>query len=177
MLYYAAMAAAGSVLGCLLVDVLIRRYGEEGLEKFVPRNRLQYVENRVRHSAAWALILASLMPPPFPFTPFIAAAAALQYPRRKLLSVVGAARMIRFTAVGVLALLFGRQIMQWAKSPYVVDAVIVLLVICLAGSILSVISWVKRSRGKRPVKPPLADPTPPTRRAPCAKPARPDSAR
>ena len=33
------------------------------------------------------------------------AAAALQYPRRKMLAIVGAARMVRFTVLGVLALL------------------------------------------------------------------------
>ena len=150
MLYYAAMATIGSVLGCLLLDVVIRKHGEAGLEKFVPRNRLKYVEKKVRGSAAWALILASIMPPPFPFTPFIAAAAALQYPRKKMLTVVGAARMVRFTATGVLAILFGRRIMEWAKAPWVVDAVIALIVICVVGSILSVIGWVKRSRGKGP---------------------------
>ena len=154
MLYYAAMATVGSVLGCLVLDAIIRRHGEEGLAKFVPRKRLKYVEKKVRASAAGALIVASVMPPPFPFTPFIAGVAALQYPRKKMLTVVGAARMFRFTVTGVLAILFGSRIMQWAKSPWVVDAIIALMIICIVGSILSIVGWIKRSKGKAPIAQP-----------------------
>src|SRR3954465_14166774 len=81
MLYYAFMSTVGSVLGCLLVDVLLRRAGEKGLEKYLPTKRLEYVKCKVQKNAVWALVLASIAPPPFPFTPFVMAAAALQYPR------------------------------------------------------------------------------------------------
>src|SRR5262252_6659462 len=97
MLYYAGMSTIGSVLGCLLVDVALRQAGEHGLEKHLSPRRLQYVRDKVGRNAAWALVVASIAPPPFPFTPFIMAAAALQYPRKKMLAIVGAARMFRFT--------------------------------------------------------------------------------
>src|SRR6266550_6177524 len=71
---YAAMATAGSVIGCWLIDVLARKGGEEGLKKIVSHRQIDYVSRRVRSNAAWALVLASLLPPPFPFTPFVAAA-------------------------------------------------------------------------------------------------------
>src|SRR5689334_23642439 len=83
--YYAAMATAGSVLGCLLMDVVSRKGGEAGLEKRLPRKRLEYVKAKVEKKAGWALATAALLPPPFPFTPFVIAAAALKYPRKKLL--------------------------------------------------------------------------------------------
>src|SRR5579863_1514732 len=41
-LYYALMSTVGSVLGCLLVDVVLRAAGEKGLERHLPRNRLDY---------------------------------------------------------------------------------------------------------------------------------------
>ncbi len=146
MLYYAAMSTIGSVLGCLLVDVILRRAGEKELERYLPMKRIAYVRQRVEKNAAWALTLASIAPPPFPFTPFIMAAAALQYPRVKLLSVTGAARMVRFTALGVLALLFGRKILHWAESGAVQVVLTVLIVVCAVGSVISVIGWIKRSR-------------------------------
>ena len=145
-LYYAAMSTVGSVLGCLLVDVVFRRAGEKGLEHHLPKRRVDYVKNRMNKNAAWALILASVAPPPFPFTPFIMAAAALQYPRRRMLLVVGAARMVRFTVLGMLALLFGRKILQWAQSDVVQDLMIGLTVLCIVGSVVSVVGWIKRSR-------------------------------
>jgi membrane protein YqaA with SNARE-associated domain len=149
MLYYAAMSTIGSVLGCLLVDVMLRRAGEKGLEHYLPLKRIEYVKKKVEKNAAWALVAASIAPPPFPFTPFIMAAAALQYPRIRLLMVTGAARMVRFTALGVLALLFGRHILRWAQSEEVQVALIGLIALSVVGSAISVVGWVKRSRPVR----------------------------
>jgi membrane protein YqaA with SNARE-associated domain len=148
MIYYATMATIGSVLGCLVTDLLVRRHGEAGLEKYMSRRRLGYVKRKVTRSAGWALTMASLMPPPFPFTPFVAAAAALQYPRKKLLTVIAVTRMIRFTGMGFLAILFGQRILRWGRLPSVQFAVIALIVISVAGSVISVIGWIKRSKSK-----------------------------
>jgi membrane protein YqaA with SNARE-associated domain len=153
MLYYAGMSTVGSVLGCLLVDLVLRNAGEHGLEKHLPRKRLNYVKRKVNQSGAWALVVASIAPPPFPFTPFIMAAAALQYPRHRMLSIVGVARMVRFTALGVLALIFGRRILHWAESPVLQGVLIGIIVLCTVGSIVSVIGWIKRSRGAGPRTP------------------------
>jgi membrane protein YqaA with SNARE-associated domain len=147
MVYYAGMSTIGSVLGCLLVDVIFRRAGEHELEKHLAAGRLDYVKRKVTRNAAWALILASIAPPPFPFTPFVMAASALQYPRKKLLTVVGAARMVRFTGLGVLALFMGKRILRLASSGVVQGLLIGLIVLCVVGSVLSVIGWIKRSRG------------------------------
>jgi uncharacterized membrane protein YdjX (TVP38/TMEM64 family) len=148
MLYYAAMSTIGSVLGCLLVDVLLRRAGEKGLEKHLSKRRLEYVKRKVGGNAAWALVIASIAPPPFPFTPFVMAAAALQYPRVRMMAIVGAARMFRFTALGVLAYFYGTRILKWANSGVVQGVLIGLVVLCVVGSVLSVIGWIKRSRTK-----------------------------
>jgi membrane protein YqaA with SNARE-associated domain len=167
MLYYAAMSTIGSVLGCLLVDLVFRRAGEHGLEKHLSPRRLQYVRDKVTRNAAWALLVASIAPPPFPFTPFVMAAAALQYPRKRMLAVVGAARMFRFTCLGVLALIFGARILRWASGPVVQAFLFGLIVVCVVGSVVSVVGWVRRSRrlpahnGSSPREP---EPAPPALR-------------
>lgn len=146
MLYYAAMSTVGSVLGCLLVDVVMRTAGEKGLEKHLPKARFNYVKRKVERNAAWALVLASVAPPPFPFTPFIMAASALQYPRTRMLGVVGAARMARFVLLGFLALRFGRSILQWAQNEWVQRTLVGLIVLCTIGSVVSVVGWIRRAR-------------------------------
>jgi membrane protein YqaA with SNARE-associated domain len=148
MLYYAFMSTAGSVLGCLLVDVILRRAGEKGLEKYLPKKRLEYVKCKVEKNAGWALALAAIAPPPFPFTPFVMAAAALQYSRHRMLLVVGVARMIRFTALGALALLFGPRLLKSVQNPVLQWFLIGLVVVCTVGSVISVWGWIKRSRTK-----------------------------
>jgi membrane protein YqaA with SNARE-associated domain len=144
--YYAVMATAGSVLGCLLVDLVMRKGGEAGLERYFPRRRIDYIESKINKRAGWAIAFASLMPPPFPFTPFVAGAAAFQYPRKKMLAIIGVSRMIRFSVEGLLALRFGRGILSLAKSPAVEFVVITLVVIAIGGSAFSVYRWIKRSR-------------------------------
>jgi membrane protein YqaA with SNARE-associated domain len=140
------MSTLGSVLGCLLVDLTLRRAGEKGLAKHLSPRRLKSVKSKVQENAAKALVVASLAPPPFPFTPFVMAAAALQYSRRRLLATVAAARLVRFTALGVLALRFGEKILQWTGNPIVQGFLIGLVVLCTAGSAFSVYGWIKRSR-------------------------------
>jgi membrane protein YqaA with SNARE-associated domain len=148
MLYYAAMSTIGSMLGCLLVDLLLRRAGEKGLEKHLSKRRLDYVKQKVSKNAASALVIASVAPPPFPFTPFIMAAAALQYPRQKMLTLVGVARMIRFTVLGFLALSYGKSILHWAENDVVQWLLIGLMVVCIIGSVISVVGWIRRSRSR-----------------------------
>ncbi len=148
MIYYAVMSTVGSVLGCLLIDLTLRPLGEKGLEKHLSPRRLKRVKSQVTDHAGRALVIASLVPPPFPFTPFVIAAAALQYPRKRLLSFIGAARMVRFVILGWLALHFGDSILRWFKNPVVQGFLIGLIVVCTAGSVISVVGWIKRSKNK-----------------------------
>jgi membrane protein YqaA with SNARE-associated domain len=150
---FAAMATLGSVLGCSLLDRIARKGGEEGLERIVSRRQLEHVKRRVRKSAGWALAFASVMPPPFPFTPFVAAASAFQYPRKKLLSVIGISRFIRFVIVGLLAISFGQSILYLAESPAVRTGILTLVGICVIGSVFSVLAWFKRA-GQTPTPAP-----------------------
>jgi membrane protein YqaA with SNARE-associated domain len=150
MLYFALMSSAGSVLGVVLVDLVVRRLGEAGLEKYLSPKRVAYVRAKVRKNAAWALAVASLAPPPFPFTPIIIATSALQYPREKMYTVVGLFRMVRFTGLGVLALLFGRRILRWFSNPIVEGFFVGLLVLAILASAFSIRGWIRSSRRPQP---------------------------
>ena len=149
MLYYAAMSTVGSVLGCLIIDQTLRPLGAKGLEKHLSKRRLDRIQKRVEKNAAMALTIASLAPPPFPFTAFVMAAAALQYSRTRLLTITGVTRMIRFTLIGALALRFGERILKWGSNPVVQGIMIGLIVISIVGSVLSVYGWIKRSKSSR----------------------------
>jgi len=161
MLYYAAMSTVGSVLGCLLIDVTIRPLGAKGLEKHLSARKIKRLEAKVRDRAGTALAIASLVPPPFPFTPFVMAAAAFQYSRRRMVAVIGVSRMLRFALFGFLALRFGKSILYWLRNPVVQGVLIGLTVICIAGSAISVYGWIRRSRpsksGDKGRKPSLVD--------------------
>jgi membrane protein YqaA with SNARE-associated domain len=72
MFYYAAMATAGSLIGCLATDWISRK-SESGQKKFLSRKHLDYIRKQVEKHAGSTLVVTSLLPPPFPFTLFVAA--------------------------------------------------------------------------------------------------------
>lgn len=146
---YALFAALGSVTGCAIIDALSRKEGEKGLERFLSKRRIQSLSKRVKKGAAWALSAASLMPPPFPFTAVVICASALQYPRKKLLIVIGIARFGRFMVEGLLAIYFGSQLLSIVHSSAVKIGIIVLIAISFAGSAVSAYRWMKK-RKRRP---------------------------
>ena len=148
--YLALMATAGSLLGCLVTDVISRKGGEAGLERKFSRRRLEYVRKKISKNAGWALGVAALMPPPFPFTPFVAAAAVLQYPRKKLLVIVALGRIGRFFAEGFLAVLLGKNIIRWAQSAAMYYTVLGILALSLVGTGLSLYSWFRHSHDGEP---------------------------
>lgn len=147
--YYAIMAAAGSLIGCFTTESISRKGGEAGLEGRVSPRRLKYVQGQVTKRAGLMLALAALMPPPFPFTMFVIVAAALQYPRARLLTVVGVARLVRFFIEGYLALHYGKRILELSSTPFVQGIVLAIVAVSVGGSAWSIYSWVKRSRRAR----------------------------
>jgi membrane protein YqaA with SNARE-associated domain len=143
---YILAASIGSATGVLLLDLVCRKGGEEGLKKMMSRKRLDYLKKKMSQNAAVALIVACLTPPPFPFTAVIAAASAFQYPRLRLLAYVFGARAVRFTLLGLAAIWFGRRILRMANSAEFIWFVVGFSVLCLIGSVLSVMRWIRLSR-------------------------------
>jgi membrane protein YqaA with SNARE-associated domain len=146
MLYYVAMATAGSVIGVAITHWASAKGGQKGIEGERKSRQVAYIERKVQEHGAIAIATAALMPPPFPFTPFIIVAAALQYPRRKMLLIVAGCRAARFAIEGSLALVYGRRIIQLAQSPAVQIFILVLVAISIAGSAWSIFTWVRKGR-------------------------------
>ena len=148
LIYYIPMAVIGSTLGVLLLDLVLRGTGEEGLKKRISARRVEYLKRKVSDRAGWAVALAAIAPPPFPFTPVIAAASAFNYPRWKLLSVIAGTRLVRFIIIGFLAVRFGQHILTLAKAPAFVWAMAGFIAVCIIGSAYSIYNWFYRSRRK-----------------------------
>jgi len=140
---YTIAAALGSVVGVILVDLVMRKAGDEELEKFVSRKRLQRLKGKIEKRGVWAVFFAALLPPPFPFTAAIAAASALQMARRGMLTAVFAGRLVRFTAESLLALYFGPRLLRYLRSEYVEYVVYFLIGVAVVGTFLTVRKWLR----------------------------------
>src|SRR6185312_7785957 len=113
---YILSAALGSTIGALLLALVARKLGEEGIRKVAGDKQYEKLHSRIGERAGPAVALAGLAPPPFPFTTVIAAAAAIDYPLWKILVVNFFSRSIRFTILSVLAIKFGSAVLSIAKS-------------------------------------------------------------
>jgi membrane protein YqaA with SNARE-associated domain len=148
-LYYAGMAALGSIAGCFTTDWIGREGGQAGLEKRLSKRRLRFIQKRVQARSGVALAIASVAPPGFPFTPVVFVAAALKYPRVKLLGIVAVFRFVRFSIEGMLAIHFGLKILRVAEGPIAQGVILAVVVVSLVGSMWIISSWVRSSRRAR----------------------------
>ena len=143
-LFLVLVSAIGSVVGVLLLDVMMRKAGEEGLKRFLKPKQIDKLRKKMKKNTGWAVFTATLIPPPFPFTPVVMAAAALQCSRKILLSSVFFGRLVRFSVEAVLALYFGRQVLKFMESSVIDYFVYGFIVIALIGSTLSIMKWLRR---------------------------------
>jgi len=141
---YVIISAIGSLVGVFFIDLLMRKAGESGLERFVSQKRIEKLKAKIENKGGVTVFIATLIPPPFPFTPVVMTASALQSPRGKLLIAVFVGRLVRFGIEAVLALYFGRQLLAFMNSDVVTYIVYALIGIAVILSTLSLLKWLKR---------------------------------
>ena len=83
----------------------------------------------------------------------VAVNSALEYPRRRLLLIVALSRAVRFLILGALAIKFGRVIIRIANSNGFKNFMYAFTALCLAGSVFSIVTWVRKSRSGRSPEP------------------------
>ncbi|HEU4836892.1 MAG TPA: VTT domain-containing protein [Pyrinomonadaceae bacterium] len=142
---YVFASAIGSVVGVFFVDLIMRKAGESGLERFVSQKRIEKLKSKLENKGSVTVFIATLIPPPFPFTPVVMTASALQSPRGALLIAVFLGRLVRFGIEAVLALYFGRQLIAFINSDVVTYFVYALIGIAIVLSTLSLLRWLKRN--------------------------------
>ena len=144
--YFPLFAAAGSVLGCLLLYTIMRRGGQALLRKRFSIEKIKRVERAYERFGFLAIAIPAILPPPLPFKIFVATAGTLEYPRWKFMTTVMLARSFRYYVEGILAVFYGRRVLLFMKdNGLVVISVVASLI--LIGVIIYLI--VNRKKIKR----------------------------
>jgi membrane protein YqaA with SNARE-associated domain len=104
--YYAAMATAGSVFGCVLLYFLAKKGGEAMLHKYAGP-RAHRIHAWTNENGFISILITALLPPPNPFKLFVIAAGALEMPMQSFVFGLVAARAIRYFGEGILAVRYG----------------------------------------------------------------------
>jgi membrane protein YqaA with SNARE-associated domain len=106
MLLYAFMATTGSSLGCLILYLISRRAGTRALQRFSETKR-QKVKNWIDRYDALAVLVVTLLPPPFPFKLFVVTAGVFRFSLLRFMLAIVAGRAFRFLLLGYLAVRYG----------------------------------------------------------------------
>jgi membrane protein YqaA with SNARE-associated domain len=146
MVGYVLAAASGSTVGALLLTLVARKLGSEGVAKLMGKRTFDRLKKRIGEHAGVAVAVGGLAPPPFPFTTVIAGAAVLGYPMRRVLLINFLARLVRFTLLALLALRFGGAVLHVAQSQPFEWTMIVFIALCAVASGFSIAHWVRKPR-------------------------------
>jgi membrane protein YqaA with SNARE-associated domain len=129
--YFPLFAAAGSVLGCLLLYTIMQRGGQALLRKRFNVESIKKVERAYARFGFLAIAVPAVMPPPLPFKVFVATAGTLEYPRWKFILTIMLARSLRYYVEGILAVFYGRRVLLFFKDNGVVIISIVATLLLL----------------------------------------------
>lgn len=116
--YYAVMATVGGMVGAYPTYRLGRKGGKEALEKNVAHARLARINKSFEKHGPWALVVPALIPPPFPLSPFLAAAGALRLPLRRFFASLAVGRGVRYFLVAWLGAHYSRQLLGFFGRYY-----------------------------------------------------------
>ena len=140
--YYAFMATVGAVIGGYITYGLARKGGKEAFERKLSKKRAEKVFERFERWGFGAVALPALLPPPFPIVPFLLAAGAMQYSRKKFIFALALGRTIRFTIVAGLGAIYGRHIVRFF-SRYYKPALFVLIGLAVVGGVVALTQYYR----------------------------------
>ncbi len=141
--YYTIMATAGAVLGGYLTYRMARKGGKETLEKRFSQRKVKKVYAIFERWGFAAVAVPAVLPPPFPITPMLLAAGAMQYPTRKFLTALAVGRGIRFSILGYLGYHYGRTIVK-LFALYYWPVLIALIGFSVAGGLYGLYEYKRR---------------------------------
>ncbi|MBA3242714.1 MAG: VTT domain-containing protein [Acidobacteria bacterium] len=114
--YFPLFAAAGSVIGCLLLYSIMRRGGQAVMRRRFSPESIARVEKAYARFGFLALAVPALLPPPMPFKIFVATAGALEYPRWRFVLTIMLARSVRYYIEGALAVFYGERVLDFMRN-------------------------------------------------------------
>ncbi len=112
---YAAMAALGSVLGCVLLYYIAHKGGEAYFHRKAGV-RAAAIERWVQRYGFGGMLAAALLPQPTPFKIFVFGAGVFEVPVWSFASAIALARCLRYFGIGFLAVKYGSNALPFLAA-------------------------------------------------------------
>jgi membrane protein YqaA with SNARE-associated domain len=129
--YYAAMAALGSLLGCIWLYLITKKAGEAYFHRRHGKIAIK-VKRWVERNAFLSVFVPSILPPPFPFKVFVLAEGAFQVRLKTFVLALLLGRGLRYFLEGILAVKYGEATLVFMRAhsvAFAVSAVAVMVVL------------------------------------------------
>jgi membrane protein YqaA with SNARE-associated domain len=110
--YYVAMAALGSLAGCIWLYLLAKKGGEAYLHRH-SGGGVERVKRWVGKNAFLSAFVPSILPPPFPFKVFVLAEGVFQVPLRTFVLALLLGRGLHYSVEGILAVHYGEAVLAF----------------------------------------------------------------
>jgi membrane protein YqaA with SNARE-associated domain len=140
--YYALMATLGAVIGGYITYALARKGGQETIERKLSKKRAAQVRKAFERWGFAAVVIPALLPPPFPFLPFLLATGAMQYSCKKFLTALVLGRGLRYTIEAALGFHYGRHILRFFSQYYKL-ALAILIGLAMIGTVLTLVEYLR----------------------------------
>jgi membrane protein YqaA with SNARE-associated domain len=146
MLLYALMATSGSALGCWILYHISRRAGARALSRFSPAKQRR-VKDLIDRYDMLSVLVATLLPPPFPFKLFVVTAGVFRFSITRFMIAIVAGRGFRFLLEGYFAVRYGAaaKLILAKYYPWIGAGLVVLILVAL----LVRTSLKRRKRGSQ----------------------------
>ena len=128
--YYAAMAAVGSLLGSIVLYFLAKKGGEAFFHKHA-RGKAETIKEWVDKNGFLSAFLPAVLPPPFPFKPFVLAEGVFQVPARTFIGAILLGRGLRYGLEGILAVRYGDAALVYLKTHGATFVLVMVVVMAL----------------------------------------------
>lgn len=108
MLIYVTAATLGSTIGCVALYRLSQRAGKKALSRF-SQAKQKRVKDLIDRYDVMSVLVASLLPPPFPFKLFVVSAGVFRLNLMRFTLAVAGGRTFRYLLLAYLAARYGDQ--------------------------------------------------------------------
>lgn len=105
---YVAAATIGSTLGCVGLYRISQRAGKRALSRF-SESKQKRVKDLIDRYDVMSVLVASLLPPPFPFKLFVVSSGVFRLNLLRFTLAVAGGRTFRYLLEGYLAARYGHQ--------------------------------------------------------------------
>ena len=119
-LLYAALATAGSVLGCMFLYYISRAGGEMALARRASPERIEGIRQKIEKYEALILVLPTMVPIPLPMKLFVIASGVFRVHIGRFAAAILFGRVVRYFGIALIAYRYGDQTWMVIRQHYLI---------------------------------------------------------